>query len=321
MIILAGGVMDARNKTMTVTGPLVVNGTYTSDDNSAKDLSFSGDSLGGSGTIAINDAARYLNIASDVVIIPGTQLHIFGNIYIRNNVTATNKGHIEVSGNIDGQDASGSVWTQFDDSELEIAGSLLGTGSLNPSASGNSVTYLLQGPQDIKTPASSTYYDLSISGSDIKTINADLVIDNDLLISSGTLDGNNYDIELNGDWNNESDFLEGNGTVMFNGTANQKISNPSGEQFFGLTVNKSSGNLILETDVVVANTLIMTSGQIEAQSGKLTLGTGLAMPGAVVYTAGHIYGSFERWISAAGTYTYPVGSSVNVQFLYITLNG
>ena len=53
LTIEAGAVLDARNKTMTVTGKMIVDGTYTSDDNSAKDLIFSGDSMGGGGTIAV----------------------------------------------------------------------------------------------------------------------------------------------------------------------------------------------------------------------------------------------------------------------------
>lgn len=321
LTIQAGGVLDARNKPMAVTGNLIVDGTYTSDDNSAKDLDFSGDTIGGLGTIAINDESQYLDIASDAVILSSAHLHLFGNVYIRNNVSVTNQGHIEVNGSIIGQDASGSVWTQQDDSRLDVAGVLLSTGILNASATGNTVMYFLQGPQDIKTPAGNAYYDLIISGSGVKAQEDNLLLNNDLQIRFGTLDGNDYDIELKGSWTNESDYIEGSSTVSFTGTADQFISNSSGEQFFGLTVDKASGRLILEHNVTVSNTLTMDSGIIEAQSGKLTLGTGLLSPGAVVYASGHIFGSFERWITAGGTYTYPVGSSVSGQFLYIILNG
>lgn len=49
LTIEAGAVLDARNKTFSVSGKMIVDGTCTTDENSAKDLSFSGDSMGGGG--------------------------------------------------------------------------------------------------------------------------------------------------------------------------------------------------------------------------------------------------------------------------------
>ncbi|GAH82227.1 unnamed protein product [marine sediment metagenome] len=103
LMIEAGAVFNAQNKTMSVTGRLIVDGTYTSDMVAAKDLSFSGDTIGGSGTIAINDAASSLNISSNAVIIPSTRLHLLGNIYIQNGYTVTNQGQLIVSGSIQGE--------------------------------------------------------------------------------------------------------------------------------------------------------------------------------------------------------------------------
>ena len=69
--------------------------------------------------IRVNDESRYLDINADVVLVPTTKLLIWGNVYIRNSRTVLNQGHIEVSGDIDGQNASSSVWTQDTDSKLE----------------------------------------------------------------------------------------------------------------------------------------------------------------------------------------------------------
>ncbi len=321
LMIEAGAVFDAQNKTMAVTGRLLVDGTYTSDMVAAKDLSFSGDTIGGTGTIAINDAASSLNISSIVIFIPSSRLHLLGNIYIQNGSTATNQGHLIVSGYINGEDATGSVWINDVDAALEIGDSLMDVGLLFASASGNSITYNQQGPQPVKTPVVSTYYNLILSGTGTKTVGDRLIIDNNLSILSGTLDGSNDSIEIRGNWDNQSVFLAGSGTVIFNGSSDQSIHNPSGEQFYNLTIDKPGGDLILGSDVIAGNTLTMSSGVIYALDGTLTLGIGLAATGSINYTDGHINGHFERWINVAGTYNFPIGSADRAQFIYVTLNG
>ncbi|MEN8157589.1 MAG: hypothetical protein ABFS10_11620, partial [Bacteroidota bacterium] len=319
--INAGGVLDMQNRTLAVSGSFIVDGTVTSDDNSAKDLDFSGPTLGGTGIIAINDNNRYFNIGSNVSILSTTNLSLFGNIQIQNSVTVTNNGHIEVYGTLDGDNTTSSVWTNAADAELEVRGTLLSTGVLNASASGNTVTFIEEGIQSVKTPASSTYYNLVISGTGTKTISNNLTISHDISILSGTLDCNGNDLTVGGDWTNEGDFTEGTGTVTFSGTADQSIENASGEVFYDLTVNKSSGLLTLDGNVQTTTTLTMTAGVIDAGSNTLTLGSGLATPGTLTYTSGHINGLFERWINSVGTYTFPVGSSTNDQSVDITLNG
>lgn len=321
LVIEAGAVFDAQNKTMVVTGRMIVDGTYTSDMVAAKDLSFSGDTIGGSGTIAINDAASSLNISSSMVIIPLTRLHLLGNVYIQNGSTVTNQGHLIVSGKIEGEDSAGSVWINDSDALLEIGDSMLDLGQLIASASGNSITYNQQGPQSVKTPLASTYYNLIISGTGTKTIGDRLIIDQDLSILSGTLDGSNDSIEIHGNWFNQSAFLAGTGTVIFNGSSDQSINNPSGEFLYNLTIDKPGGDLLLGSDVMAENILTMSSGIIHALDGTLTLGSGLAATGSINYTGGHINGYFERWINAAGTYNFPIGSADRPQFIYVTLNG
>ena len=305
IFVESGGVIDIQNKTFSVSGTFIVDGTLTSDDNSAKDVDFDGDKLGGTGIVAINDESRYLDIASNVEVLPSTDLHLFGNIHLRNGVTVTNKGHLEVYGTLDGADAAGSVWTNDTGSKIEVSGVFMNTGVLNASATGNTVTYFEQGDQSVKTPSASTYYNLVISGTNTKTLNSDLIITNDIFIEYAALDCNGYDLEIQGNWTNEADFIEGTGNVTFNGTADQTIVNSDGEVFFDLTADKSSGLLILEDNVQAVNTLAMNAGVIDAGSNTLTLGSDLASTGALSHTAGHINGAFERWINSTGPFLIP----------------
>ncbi|MEN8228249.1 MAG: hypothetical protein ABFS38_08855, partial [Bacteroidota bacterium] len=319
--IEAGGVLDMQNKTFSVSGTFIVDGTVTSDDNSAKDLDFDGDTLGGTGIIAVNDDSQAFDIAADVEILSTAHLHIFANINIQNGVTVTNKGHLEIYGDLDGDNATGSVWTNDTDSEIEVSGLCMSTGVLNASATGNTVTYIQEGNQSVKTPNTSTYYNLVISGTDTKTIGDNLIIDNDISIENGTLDCNGNDLQVKGDWINEADFNESTGSVTFNGTTDQTIENTAGEVFYNLTVNKSSGSLILADNVQATNALTLTAGVIDAGSSTLTLGSGVASTGTLTYTSGHINGLFERWINSTGTFSFPVGSLSNKQSLDVTLGG
>lgn len=140
-------------------------------------------------------------------------------------------------------------------------------------------------------------------------------------INSGTLNANNFNLSVGGLWTNNGTFIPGTGTVTFNGTGTQTITKTGGETFYNLTVNKSSGSVSLASDVTVSNTLTMTQGNIMVNSNTLTLGTGIAAPGMLSYTAGTIVGCFRRWCSATATpYLFPVGTSSFYRPVQVTFN-
>ncbi|MCK4989432.1 MAG: hypothetical protein KAS29_03065, partial [Bacteroidales bacterium] len=286
-------------------------------------LSFSGDTLGGGGNISLNFAGSLFDMAANAVVLPSSELQIFGNVNIQNGVQVVNQGHLSVYGNLNGSDATGSVWTNDTNSELAVDGIFMSTGILNAFATGNTVSYIQSGNQIVKTPSSSTYHNLIISGSNTKTVTGDLIVNGDLLIENGTLDSDGYDIEIVGDWTNQGDFLANTGTVTFNGATDQTIANDAGEEFYNLIFNKSSGSLLLGGNVQASNALnlSLTGGIVEAGSNILTLGSGLGSTGTLTHNNGYINGSFEKWISSTGTYDFPVGSSSNEQAVEVTLNG
>jgi len=321
--IQSGGVLDMGTGTINVGGKLIVDGNFTSSASSSGNLNFSGDTLGGNGNIALNYASSMLDISNSAVVLPAANLQIFGDINIQNGVVVTNQGLVSVYGDLDGADASGSVWTNDTNSELETDGILMNTGVLNASATGNTVSYLQSGNQSVKTPSSSTYYHLTISGTNTKTLTGDLIIAGDLLIENGTFDSDVYDLEIAGDWTNLGAFQANSGSVTFNGTSDQTIVNEAGEVFYDLILSKSSGSIYLEDNVQAfhALNLSLSAGIVEAGNNILTLGSGLASTGTLTHNAGYINGSFERWINSTGTHDFPVGSSSSEQAAEITLNG
>ncbi len=323
LTINTGGVINGENKIMTINGKLIVNGIYTSKNAAAKDLEFNGDSIDGAGSIIIDFKNNDLKINTNAIIVPSCELIVYGNINIGASVTVINKGHIEVTDNLTGSNATTSIWTNFDNSHLTIGNSLLTTGILNASASGNTVEYNLIGDQNIKTPSASTYYSIIIWGAGNKNLLTDIIVDGDLEINnSATFLSNNFNIELKGNWTNLSNFNEGTGIVSFTGTGDQELINPVDESFYNLSINKTGGEVVLGTNIIISNTLTLTNGVINTTTYKTTLGTGTGIGelGSLSYSGGYIKGEFEKWINNIGTHHFPVGAS-NPQRIWITLNG
>jgi gliding motility-associated-like protein len=134
--------------------------------------------------------------------------------------------------------------------------------------------------------------------------------------NTATTNGNGI-YRLGGNWlNNGGVFLPGTSTVYFNGSVNQTITNPAGETFFNLYLSNSGAagsNLLgLLNNVTVQGTLTMSTGIINSGASKLLLSNPL--PGALNYTSvtgSRFLGKFERGVSQAGTYLFPLGTAAH----------
>ena len=116
----------------------------------------------------------------------------------------------------------------------------------------------------------------------------------DLRVMSGaTLNLNNGSLNVYGDIINDGTVNPGSATVKMMGSGNQTISGTGTSTFDKLTIDKSSGDVIIAQPVTVEGTLKMTSGDID-NSSLLTLGS-TAGSGNLNYTAGHIKGAFRRY--------------------------
>ncbi len=304
-----GGIVDQVSLKMTINGNFVIDGSFKSN---GPDLDFFGDTLAGIGSISIGASNKVLFIQSDVEILSGSQIKVSGNVSLDKDVEVTNLGEIAVSGYIDGQNSATSIWTNDIGSVIDAGGVFMNKGILNASATGNRVRYVATADQVITSPNGSAYCDLEITGSGTKTLQGDLIIGNTLNISVGILNCGNHDLDIGGDWINNGDFTEGSGTVTFSGNTDQSISHTSGEQFYNLTINKSSGILNLNGSVSVSEILTMNEGDVDTQSDTLVLGIGPGDPGSLVYTSGTILGRMLRWITSTGTpYLFPIGTSGN----------
>ncbi|MCK4920553.1 MAG: hypothetical protein KAS71_05870, partial [Bacteroidales bacterium] len=308
LIISTGGQINSNNTAFTIHGDLTVNGTYIGG---TKALTLDGAirDIDGTGTITegMNLSTGHKCISSFANLTISS-----GDISLGNGAIVHNQGSITIIDNITGGDAL-TKWINDVDASLNIGGSLMATGILDASATGNTISYDGIIAQTIKTPQSS-YYNLSAEGSDTKSLVSNLDVDGNITISgTAVLDvtaANNYSINLGGNWNNSGGtFDEQLGSVIFDGSDNDTIS--GAETFYNLTVAKSGGALILNNDIIVSNSLSMESGNIDTQVNKLTLGTSTANIGTLNFTSGTIIGKYEKWFDAGSTGSgkvFPIGT-------------
>lgn len=97
------------------------------------------------------------------------------------------------------------------------------------------------------------------------TVNALTVVRN-VLINSGTLNANNLNISLGGNWtNNGGTFTPGTGTTFFTSTLPQSIFKAGGETFNNLTFT-SSGVKTFSSAITCSNVLINPGAPIDVNS-------------------------------------------------------
>jgi hypothetical protein len=125
-----------------------------------------------------------------------------------------------------------------------------------------------------------SFYNLTVLGNSISgtsTLNQDVTVTKDLLISSGTFDANGKNIKIYGDWTNNSAFthnstaFDGSGYVEFNGSAAQSINGSLITTFYNLVMNNSSTGVTLNIASNVDRKIEFTSGILHTAAGLITL--------------------------------------------------
>ena len=158
MTINAGGTFNNNTvaEPVTIGGDFINNGTFNAGNNtytfnSAGQWAGSSGLTFGTGTVTVS-AARTNNTTATF----GGTLAISGAVTVTNNATAS------VTGAITGT-VAGSTWTNAANSTLNITGELLATGTLNASASGNTIEFRATGNQTIKQASGNQYFHLVFS--------------------------------------------------------------------------------------------------------------------------------------------------------------
>ncbi|HWP81423.1 MAG TPA: hypothetical protein VNN76_02095 [Bacteroidota bacterium] len=298
VIINSGGVWsNTANEAVTFQGGLTHNGAAFTSGTGTQTFSVNNQSIGGSSPLTFSGI-----------------LSIVGAITVTNQ--NSHPSGITVVGNLTGS-VAGSTWLQNPNTVLNVGGALLATGTLNASATGNTVNYTGTAAQTVKAPATS-YYDLTVSNTTAAvTVASNLTIDNDLTItgSAATLSiGDNLTaraITVGGSINvgagatltanagsnvTHSITLAGNLTndgilnfapdadsfcsIDFAGTADQTISGSGAYTFRNITISNTSGT-------VFANASFSTGGTFTVNTNAIfSPGAAAVISGAGTLTGG-----------------------------------
>lgn len=133
--------------------------------------------------------------------------------------------------------------------------------------------------------------------------------------TSNTTTSSNGTFTLMGNWTNNGTFSPGVlSTVVFDGPANQSIIRAGGEYFMNFTIRNTGiapvNRVEIQNDVEVMGTLRMETGNIDGGTWLFYLSNPAAA--ALNYASvskSRIIGKFERGVSQAGDYLFPIGTA------------
>jgi hypothetical protein len=153
-----------------------------------------------------------------------------------------------------------------------------------------------------------SFHHLSFSGSSQGQLSDSLRVGGNLTINTGSLldvTGNNYQINVKGNWLNNGTFSANEGLVRFNGSSNQTMNGTS-TTFYDLIINNTAGVDVQSGINRIDNALSLTAGLLSVQPASQFILTSDNTKTARIapVTNGTVSGNFtiERYISgrAAG---------------------
>lgn len=291
----AGGNFDLdnpSNSNLSLGGGVINNGIFNTDCN---EIYFtSSQTLSGANPINL-DATNLIRVSSGVTVTNQTDVTV--------NVT---------NSPFNGQDAT-STWVNAAGSRVEIqsGNTFMSTGNLDASALNNEVIYARSGTNNIKA---ATYYNLTAANASTKSLTgATVVLGNLSVIDATSFDLNGNNLTLHGDIINNSTLTgntlndTGTGTLNMVGSASQTIGGTTAGDYSirNLTINKPSGNVILNDPLEVRGTVTMTSGKIITDATNiLTLQLSAVFSGGS--PASFVDGPVEKRTNSVD-FTYAIG--------------
>ena len=110
-------------------------------------------------------------------------------------------------------------------------------------------------------------------------------------------------------WDETTDELEASTSFTY-------LTAPSSGTFKDFTINKASGNVILDTEISVDGVLTFTSGDIDASSNTLTLTSSATVSGGS--DGSHVIGTMIKTTESTSQFTFPLGDGTQYKSIAIT---
>ncbi len=219
--------------------------------------------------------------------------------------TATLASSIAVNGNL--TISAGDFDASASNFAISLDGNWTNTGNFTPRQ--GTVTLESAGGT-LSTDGSGSgrrFYNLTLANSASKTLAADLGVQNDLVISSGTtldVSTSNYGVLVGGAWDNDGTFTARNGTVTLDGSASQSLDVvATNGLFYNFTVNKSAGTATLtNSPLEISGAFTMTAGTLDFAANAVNIDGTTTLSGGTLTGSGTIAAAGD-WIGAGGQLT------------------
>jgi hypothetical protein len=314
--------------TKVFTGKVTINGGHIWDNTGNADITFRGGLRHDGSTF--NAGLGTYTFDTNAQVIEGNTAIVIRNIDV-NGVTLTNNANLTVLNSLDG---SGAI-VQGTNATLNITMAAVDLPTLTATAAGNTVNYnYAAGPQTVKD---TVYYNLTLSGGDVKditgvdTINgnftltfqtgallsaiatSDITVGGNLTINSNsTLDvsASNHDLFVGGNWVCNGTFTYRTATVTMNGSVARTLGG-SNALFYDLIIDKAGG-VTLTGNATVYHVLALTNGNITTATSTLYIQKDASITGAG--TPSHVIGNVRKFFNnvTAGSlpdFSFPVGDA------------
>ncbi len=255
--------------------------------------------------------------STDDVTIPNvTNDPIVSGTQVAKSVTIQSGGLLTISAgdtlDLSGGFTNSGILLMQNNAVLSIANNYSNAGTITPNAS----KIVFDGSADQSISSGGTSPDKSFNNIEINKSSGNLTlagainVDNDLIITQGTLDvtTNNYQINLGGDWLNNGSFNARLGTTVLDGSATLTTNGTgSGKSFYNLKLlGSASATATLAGDLDINNDLMIETGaSLNAGAGNHAIliagdwdndGTFTAQGGTVTFD-----GSGDQSIDASAT--------------------
>ena len=359
------GLLEIEDETFTVAKPVVLDGDFSDASSGGSNTFGGGITVNSSGSFSITSTSAVTfegDITVDGLFSTGSSFVTFqtnaSTFVLNQDVTIAGGASILSDLTVDNTGGGSLVFTTNDVTvtspatlinvnELEISSDLLGdgtfenqanaafvyrggseilpSGSVDASASGNTIQYWSDLDQDIKgIPYQNVSFDHS-GATSTKNLLGDILVNGDLEIKSSgvTLNASINHINILGNWDNNGDFSATSAIVTFMGSNNSIISGTGTNSFANLTLSKNSSTIEVQvnSDIKISSLLTLTTGVLVpnvTNGNVITFGINASSPtgsnssfirmDGVNSNTESVVKEFDNATPDAVAFTFPIGT-------------
>ena len=195
---------------------------------------------------------------------------------------------------------SGATVTNTSSGILNIGGTFTNAGTFTDN--GATVFNGTAGQQTFSGVA--IFNNLTLNNTSGLLLPAAITVNNNLLLTAGTLNANNFNITLKGNWTNNvstTAFTAGSATITFSGSTSQLIDGTASTTFNNFTAANTANTVSLNTNISITGNLSVSSGTFDQASFTADRAS----------SGGTLTVSNNATLKIGGTNTYPANYTTN----------